>query len=244
VPVKPVKPVEKDERLAALFDELKSVPEVYRASPFWQDLAASQTRQLEDSGFENFKRTVNTRYFNWRFLGIMRHQLFAVACQWLRGPHSSVFGASFPAPRAALSDRAASFNAPAAWVYKTFVAMYADVLERQDRRGLLRAIEEPDLGNPFLVSYKGLRISQDLCNSIHELYTILGPEGTAPSHLASPAFAELGAGYGRLAYVTLKALPHASYCVVDIPPALYLSQRYLTALFPDVRTFGFRPFTS
>jgi putative sugar O-methyltransferase len=237
-------PVTSDQQLADLFDALKTVPEVYRPSPFWQDLAASQTRQLEDSGFENFKRTVNTRYFNWRFLGIMRHQLLAVTRQWLRGPRSSVLDASFPTPRVALSDRAASFNVPAAWVYKTFVAMYADVLQREDSRGLLRAIQEPDLGNPFLVSHNGLRMSQDLCNSIHEFYSIVGPDGTTPPHLARPVFAELGAGYGRLAYVILKALPHASYCIVDIPPALYLSQRYLTTLFPDVRTFSFRPFTS
>src|SRR5688572_16753712 len=101
-----------DASLAQLLDELKTVPDVYRPSPFWQDLAASQTRQLEDSGFENFKRTVNTRYFNWRLLGIVRHQLVAVARQWLRGPRSPVLTASFPTPRVALSDRAASFNGP------------------------------------------------------------------------------------------------------------------------------------
>lgn len=231
-----------DAVLSQLLDELKTVPEVYRPSPFWQELAAANVRQLEESGFENFKRTVNTRYFNWGILGILRHQLGAISREWLKDPEWSVFGAQMPQPRAALSDRAASLNGISAPIYRTFVAMYAEVLRRHDRRGLLQSIEEPPLGNPFLVSHAGRRISQDLCNSIHELYSILGPDGAAlPS---APAFVELGAGYGRLGYVMLTAIPNATYTIIDIPPALYLSQRYLTTLFPGVPAFRFRSFKS
>jgi putative sugar O-methyltransferase len=231
-----------DTVLARLLEELKTVPEVYRPSPFWQDLAADNIRQLEDSGFENFKRTVNTRYFNWRILGILRHQWLAIARHWIRHPRASAFRATFPQPRASVTDRAASFDTVSAWIYKTYVAMYAGVLQQQDRRRLLETLEEPALGNPFLVEYEGRRISQDLCNSIHELYSMLGPDGVPAS--AAPSFAELGAGYGRLGYVILKAIPEASYTVIDIPPALYLSQRYLTELFPELPAFRFRPFSS
>lgn len=232
-----------DTSLAEIFAELNGAPEIYRPAPFWQALAAAGVRQLEESGFENFKRTVNTRYFNWRLPGILRHQFLAVACRWAIHPSLSVFDAEFPQPRLAVRDRAASFGTVSAWLYKTFVAMYADVLERDDTRQLLRAIEEPSLGNPFLVCHRGLRVSQDLCNSIHELYSILGPEGL-PSPAGAPAFAELGAGYGRLGHVIVEAVPSATYCIVDIPPALYLSQRYLTTLFPDMPAFWFRPFRS
>jgi putative sugar O-methyltransferase len=53
--------------------------------------------------------------------------------------------------------------------------------------------------------------------------------------------AELGAGYGRLGYVMLKTA-QCQYFVFDIPPALYLSQWYLTTLFPKRRAFRFRRF--
>jgi putative sugar O-methyltransferase len=236
--------VTSDPELAQILDDLKDVSDIYQPSPFWHELAAAGVRQLETGGFENFKRTVNTRYFNWRLLGIVRHQFFAVARKWARHPAASIFTADFPQPRVAIDDRAASFSGPAAWLYKTYVAMYAEVIERSDTRGLLRALEEPSLGNPFLVHHRGRGVSQDLCNSIHELYSILGPEGLPPADLPSPVFAEIGAGYGRLAYVILKSIPGARYCIVDIPPALYLSQRYLTTLFPEFPAFRFRPFTS
>ena len=85
-------------------------------------------------------------------------------------------------------------------------------------------------------------MSQDLCNSVHELYSMLGP-GASPGRPA-PAVAELGAGYGRLGYVLMNAVPDASYTIIDIPPALYLSQRYLTTLFPELPAFRFRPFAA
>ena len=43
--------------------------------------------------------------------------------------------------------------------------------------------------------------------------------------------------------VRLHARPaDIQYHVVDIPPALYISQRYLTSVLPDVPAFNFRPF--
>jgi putative sugar O-methyltransferase len=110
-----------------------------------------------------------------------------------------------------------------------------------DNLGLLDKVTEPELGNPFLISYRGRPISQDLCNSIHEFY-----RSTSMSALSKSSFriAELGAGYGRLGQVYLSTLPNASYCVIDIPPALYVSQRYLAEVFPNQPVFKFREFGS
>jgi hypothetical protein len=142
-------PVTSHPELAKILGDLRDVPEIYQPSPFWHELAAAGVRQLEESGFENFKRTVNTRYFNWRLLGIVRHQFFAVARKWARHPGASIFTADFPQPRVAIDDRSASFNGPAAWLYKTYVAMYAEVIDRCDTRGFLRALEEPASATRF-----------------------------------------------------------------------------------------------
>jgi len=53
--------------------------------------------------------------------------------------------------------------------------------------------------------------------------------------------AELGAGYGRLAYVFLAA-SSCRYLIFDVPPALYVSERYLAAALPEKRVFRFRSF--
>lgn len=220
---------------------MDTVHEVYAPSPFWRELASKQVVQLREGGFENFKRTINTRYFNWRILGIVRHQLFSVAARWLPARSTKIFSAEFPSPRAKIADRAASFDPISAFVYRTFVAMYTDILMEEDPRRLFDSIEEPELGNPFAIKYRGRRTSQDLCNSIHEFYSFIDPE-TSPD--ATLDIAELGAGYGRLGFVLQKALPNTTYTVIDIPPALYISERYLSELFPTRKVFGFRAFSS
>jgi putative sugar O-methyltransferase len=85
-------------------------------------------------------------------------------------------------------------------------------------------------------------ISQDLANSIRERNAILaGFESTPVADRASSlSIVELGAGYGRVGYVLLRSTP-CRYTVVDIPPALHISQWYLTTLFPGKRAFRFKP---
>ena len=55
---------------------------------------------------------------------------------------------------------------------------------------------------------------------------------------------ELGAGYDRNAHVLLSLLPGVRYVVIDIPPALYVAQRYLPSVFPDRKVFTWRTFES
>ena len=220
---------------------LEAGPEVHRPSPFWSRLSARHATQLQAFGFANFKRTVNTRYFNWRILGILRHQLGVVA-GWVRRPDLAVFGASFPRP-SSNGGTSAGFNPPSAWIYKTFVAMFADLVRARDPLHLLDRLEEPALGNPFTIRYRGRDVSQDLCNSIHEIYSIFGPDGGALRSGDRLEMMEIGAGYGRLAYAVLAASPGVAYTIVDVPPALYVSQRYLTTVLADVPAFRYRDWT-
>ena len=160
---------------------------------------------------------------------------------WFGRPDVAVFRARFPRPSYRAGGTIASFNAPSAWIYKTFVAMYADTLARHDPLRLVSQLQEPPVGNPFTVVHRGRSMSQDLCNSIHELYSIFGPDGGPIASGRALEVAELGAGYGRLAFVILSASPSVRYTITDVPPALYLSQRYLTTVFPEMATFRFRP---
>ena len=83
-------------------------------------------------------------------------------------------------------------------------------------------------------------VSQDLANSLLEFYSIR--EVFSPSPKERFTIAELGAGYGRTAHVFLRAFPRCRYIIVDIPPALYVAQNYLTRIFPERKAFRFRPF--
>jgi putative sugar O-methyltransferase len=119
-----------------------------------------------------------------------------------------------------------------------FVGMLWEHAARLDRSGLSLTLEEPPLGRPIVILRKGRRISQDLANSFREYNSITADDIGLPAN--DRRVAELGAGYGRLAYVFLSD-GASRYFIFDIPPALYVSQWYLTRLLPTKRIFRFRP---
>jgi putative sugar O-methyltransferase len=108
-----------------------------------------------------------------------------------------------------------------------------------DPEHLAAQLYEPQVGNPPHVPFQGKLISQDLANSLLEFKAIMDTIGDPES---ITRIMELGAGYGRNAYVFLKLMPNVKYIVVDIPPALYISERYLSDQFADRKIFRFRPF--
>jgi putative sugar O-methyltransferase len=57
-------------------------------------------------------------------------------------------------------------------------------------------------------------------------------------------FLEIGAGSGRTALSLLKLIVDSKYIIVDIPPALYISQENIIQNIPHKRIFKFQNFTN
>src|SRR3989344_1049196 len=227
----------KNKELSRMMDTLNSAPKICVPSDFWQMLNTVHINKLNVDGFDSFKRSINKAYFNWEISGIFLHQLQIFFSEIYRGNIWPIVKSKFIDKN--FSGRVfVKFEFLSRLIYKVYVAYLYDYVSRIDRLELLKKISEPLLGEPFLVKYRNRFISQDLCNSVHEFYSI-----TKEINLDKKLeIAEIGAGYGRLTYVFLKALPKTSYCIIDIPPALYISQEYLRRIFPKEKIFLFRPF--
>src|SRR5262249_7659288 len=124
--------------------------------------------------------------------------------------------------------------------YSFFVGLLWHFVSCHDAVGLHKVLEEPQLGNPLPIRLGHRTISQDLANSLHEWSRVkaLSAEVTLP---ARPRVLEIGAGYGRLAYVFLQA-QRCQYVIVDISPALFVASWYLQNVFSDLRIFNYRSF--
>jgi putative sugar O-methyltransferase len=230
-------------------EEVRAAPAVDQPSGFWTDMGRVNERVLDWAGEANFKRTLNQNYFNFipigpddprmlrmrrlvRPLGKIRLDRYAAEdpdldpASWISWyPNYYIF----KEPGRALKRE----------LYREYLALMYTYALRRDRSGLLATLGEPELGNPIRVYRDGRLISQDIVNSVRERNSLLAAlqlDGHTAFNLA-----ELGAGYGRLGYVMLKTTA-CRYFVFDIPPALYLSQWYLTTLFPERRAFRFRRF--
>ena len=219
--------------LRAMFDCFSRGDQVYPPSKFWEALNKKNIKQLEVEGIENLKQTVAQNYFTW-VVGRRDEQFRYLArnTRILSWP-SILFGLP-----------TCDLNARLTWRRRVELALFTRMLwkiaERIDAEGLLDFISEPKKGNPFKIFLGGKLISQDLANSVLEYYSVR--EHFKASKTKKVIFCELGAGYGRNAYVFLNAFPKGKYIIVDIPPALYVSQEYLSSVFPDKKIFTFRCF--
>jgi putative sugar O-methyltransferase len=237
--------------VAQIKQELHAAPAVDHPSAFWREMGETNERILGWSGEANFKRTLNQNYFNFIPTAsddarmVRMHRLVhgftqSTLDQFLIGdpdcdPNSWM---SFYPDYYIFKEPNRTRKRE---IYREYLALMYEYAVRRDCSGLLASLEEPKLGNPIEVHRNGRLISQDLINSVRERNSIIAAieaDGDTQFRLA-----ELGAGYGRLGYVLLKTT-QCRYFVFDIPPALYLSQWYLTTLFPNRRAFRFRRFNA
>jgi len=220
--------------IRAMFDEFPKHRQEILPSKYWEELNRKNLQQLADSRYENFKRTVARNYFTWIVNPLNKQIRFLMS---EAGFFQSV-GVFF---RALFAPRQEHLKRKHTIYYDMLTNLLWAYVEKIDVEGLLDKLIEPAEGNPPEVRRNGRLISQDLANSVLEYQAILHPN---LDRREVRTILELGPGYGRTAYVFLALQSGCRYILVDIPPALYVAQRYLTAVFPDRRIFHFRPFDS
>jgi len=218
-----------------MFDCIARGDSIYLPSKFWEALNEKNLGQLETAGIANFKQTIAQNYFTWvigrrdkQFRFLVKHTNLSSWPSVLRGLFTH--------------DTTSSLNRKQQRELDVFTRMLWKFAERIDVEGVLKRLEEPREGNPFKIYVNGRLISQDLANSVLEYYSIR--EKFTVANTEKVTICELGAGYGRNAYVFMKVFPKGKYIIVDIPPALYVSQQYLSAVLTDKKIFRFRCFDS
>lgn len=221
---------------------------IFQPSLFWQDLSDRNQKQLDNFGMENFKRTIANNYFQWLPGSFDDNQLQRLIDEWRVHPDTcplEIVAESSKMEVDGIDSLHADnpFSNPEYRIfYAYFVGLLWDYVRHTDPYKVHEWIEEPALGKPIDLFYKGRRISQDLANSIDEAGRIR-VLWDSRSILKAPRILELSAGYGRLAHVLLASFP-CKYAIVDIPPAINVSRWYLSSIFPEKKIFGIRSFDS
>lgn len=233
---------EADAALREMIAHVERSPPIYRPSKFWKFFEAKNLEQLSTRGLRQFKRTVNQNYFNWVPWSVEDNQFKALLALTAQTPNLDAFNvrlgrvASFQGFAGDNPLRHRDVNA----IYRLFLGMLWCHACATDTTGAVAKLSEPKLGSPLPAYLKERLISQDLANSAREFGAILKHSGRLFAPSTEPRIVEIGAGYGRLGYVFLKSVP-CRYVIVDIPPALYISQWYLSRLLPEKVVMPFKP---
>jgi hypothetical protein len=118
-------------------------------------------------------------------------------------------------------------------IYCHFIWLYYQRVRLVDRFNFLTEASEPAAGGTrYQVSIEGRPMSLDFLQSVEEAYAILDAWELS-GHTGTPRIiVELGAGYGRLAYVARKLFKDCTYVILDLPEALLCASSWLGRVLP------------
>ena len=217
--------------LISMINHFITTPAFKTSSRYWNRLNQKNIQQLNDFGHDNFKQTVARNYFT--FAGSSAYYYYKNVLKDINSIKTVV-------PIKEILKKHEIFSLYESILFNIMtILLFEHVIENGGDK-YVNMIEEPLEGNPPFIYLKGRRMSQDLLNSILECISIR--KGCNLDRINS--IMEIGAGYGRTSYCLMNLLPNAKYVIVDIPPALYISQNYLSNTFENKKIFPFRPFTS
>lgn len=224
------------ERMTAMVSSVESGDVRARPSKYWVELNKMNVAQLQQHGYENFKRTIALNYFTFvRILPWDAQFRFLIRRLPIRASAACLKKALF----ARKHDYFSAFNWIQSLLYNFLTLASWEYTRDAVPDAALLALREPTDGNPAAIyDQSGTLVSQDLASAILEVSTM-------GAHLAPGSVVlELGAGYGRDAYAMLATNPGIKYVIVDIPPALWVAETYLRRQFPSLRIFRYREFAS
>jgi len=226
--------------LKNMFYEINNAPSLYKPGKFWIYYMFWNALQIECSGIENFKRTVNNNYFNWTSDNDLNIQYESVQAEL--GINATKIDKLMKNITFNNKNKPNWFSDTKWLKYNQYLAMLWFYTLKKDKYDLSGKWFESKFGNPDGIEIDGRLITQDLCNTILEANTFLSPIGGLD--MGNIRVGELGAGHGRIQALLLKVLDNVKITIIDIPPALYVSQWYLTKVYTNMKTFTFRNFSS
>ncbi|MCK4783648.1 MAG: putative sugar O-methyltransferase [Desulfobacteraceae bacterium] len=217
--------------LVSMVDYFVTTPSYKASSKYWHWLNRRNIQQIVNHGYENFKQTVARNYFTW---------VGGLDTDYAQNLLKESKDIKINIPLKEILKKHTDFGPQESVLYNIITVLLLDYVRKNGGSKYVDMLEEPLEGNPPFLNFQGKRISQDILNSILEYISI--SSGCDIAKISS--ILEIGAGSGRTAFCLLKLLPDVKYIVVDIPPALFISQTYLSNTFKNKKIFSFRPFKS
>lgn len=119
-------------------------------------------------------------------------------------------------------------------VYRALLFLYYQKIREMDVDNFLETESEPVIGGAADQEiFFGRAFSLDFLQSVEEAYRIRQAWQMSGKSGFPNVIVELGAGYGRLAYVCRKMMPDCSYVILDLPEALTCASSWLSRVLPE-----------
>ena len=184
-----------------------------KPSKYWVELIKMNLSQLQEHGFENFKKTIALNYFTWVRITPWDSQIIFLVKNL---PLATTIKCCYKSLHYLTEEYFSKINIIQSILYGFLTHLLWEFCKKSFRNHPdFLDLQEPTLGNPPLIKNDRVSVSQDLLNSLIETKTII--DNVDSGDIINKAL-ELGAGYGRNAFVWLSKFPNIKYTLSDLPP--------------------------
>lgn len=216
-----------DPVLILMIDDFISTPNFHNYSNYWNYLAISHIKLINEKGIENFKQTIE-RYHYWGE-GSMEFKLLDPII------NNNI---SISYDKKELNKKHDFCSEVDSKEFNKSNLILINYLIENDLGKYLEKIQEFQFGNPITFNYQNKKYSFSLFNSILEIDVL----NNLIDLTKYKSFLEIGAGSGRLCSAFLQINQNLKYTIVDIPPALYIAQSNIKNNFKNKKIFIYKNF--
>ena len=216
---------------------MKDLSNQYEIDTFWNDYESTSISLIKHYGLKNFRgqRSIwgggpdtkkslipKGRFLNRIITSMLRKLDKYFSIDWLRLPFFDIFNYAVVDDSKGIRES-----------YGNFILEMINFFPDADR---LLNLKDDLLGNPNDVLI--LRKNKYSLQLIQYFYRLLVMNQYA-DFKKSNLFLEIGGGYGGFSEVLKKTYPNVKIIYIEIPPQLYVAERYLKGVFPG-RVAGYR----
>ena len=212
------------ELLTILLEDMKNADEIWKPGPYWKEYVERNSRILcKKDSLDNF-RNINLKGFS---VGKPGASLYSKKLSMLlriieRIPILKKIPGAIHQELSTLSKSYLSY------IQRLEYTMY-HYAKSNDKSSVLPRIQDSGLGNPFdIFTINEKRYSINFLKKfLHYVYVCDKIDFSKVGTML-----EVGGGYGAQAEVVLQIHPNIKYILVDIPPQIYITERYLKTIHP------------
>jgi len=210
-----------------MLDDLIKNENFNNYSPYWNYLAQSHIKLLNEKGIENFKQTIERLHY-WGEGSAHSKLLEPILNDEITIKYNKE--ELLKKHEFCLENESREYN-------KSNLILL-NFLVNNKYQEYLDKLEEPNFGKPIFFNYNKKKYSFALLNSIFEIDALNKNINLSKFN----SILEIGAGSGRLCSALFQINANLNYTIVDIPPTLFISQSNLLNVFKKKKIFNYRKF--
>jgi putative sugar O-methyltransferase len=216
-----------DTDLKIMINDLVQNKNFEKYSPYWNYLAQSHIKLLNEKGISNFKQTIENNHY-WGEVSAFPTMIDPIKNKEIKIKYD----------KKEINKKHDFCSLEESKKINKTNLILINYLVEEGFQKYLNIVNENNFGNSIIFKYQNRNYSYALLNSLLDIDLL--KKNILQNEYSS--ILEIGAGSGRLCNALMQIDENLNHTICDIPPALFIAQKNLSTIFKNKKIFKYRNF--